>query len=410
MKKYIKLTFTGDIMCQREQNLAALARHGRYDYRDTFVKVADLFKESDYVIGNLETPIGGEQLQYSDEKSRFNTPESFLDALCTLGINFLSIANNHCLDRGIVGLNNTLAHLNARGLESTGAYAHEEESNQVFVKTIDGARFAFLSFTYGTNSEHYGEPLPSGETWRVDLLKKQGVRTPTSRISPSLKSVITAALPQNARQALLALMGKKSAQPEYVSDNVHPNAIEDSEDTPFLDRARRKIERAKSTADFVVVLPHVGGQYNPAPGLYHRWLMRLLAESGVDLLVANHAHTPLRLERFPHNVLGAYSLGNFCFTPIPGWYLANALAEYSVLLHIYLSTSQLKIEKVTFNVLKCVVEPDGFSTVQQVFDLITNEKNAILRERLIVENEAVVNRFSGSSDTVLPQREYYLSI
>ncbi len=160
------------------------------------------------MIGNLETPIGGEELGYSCEKSRLNTPEPFLDSLCNLGNGFLSTANNHCLDWGIAGLNNTLTSLKSQGVNSTGTYAVEEESNRLFIKTLNGVKFAFLSFTYGTNSEHYGELLPTGETWRVDLLKKQEMRTQTARRSLSVKSLIASALPQNARLAISALLEK----------------------------------------------------------------------------------------------------------------------------------------------------------------------------------------------------------
>ena len=41
-----------------------------------------------------------------------------------------------------------------------------------------------------------------------------------------------------------------------------------------------------------------------------------------------------------------------------------------------------------------------------VFDLLANETNAAKRDRLLMENEAVVNRFRGSAADVRPQREY----
>ncbi|MBK6959461.1 MAG: CapA family protein [Nitrosomonas sp.] len=407
MKNEIKLTFVGDIMCQSEQNAAVWARHNAYIYDEVFTAVAGLFKESDYVIGNLETPIAGSSLGYTSEAAQFNTPETFLDALKIAGIDFLSTANNHCLDRGVDGIQRTLENLQARGFDHTGTYASRELSEQIFIKEISGIKIALLSFTYGTNSEYYGEPLVDTETWRVDLLKKQSRRTIENQRKRSLRTRLASALPGRVSLALAALLGRTNQKiSDFVPDNVSSGEIESPEHQHFLKRAREKIERARSLADFVILLPHVGGQYNPAPGEYHKWTMQWMSQTGADVIVANHAHTPLRCERLNNGCIGAYALGNFCFTPYMGWFIPNALSEYGIVLNIFISISEKKITKITYSVVKTVLELDGVASVRSVVDLIAKEKNAVSRERLIIENEAVVNRFGGMSKTIDPQDHY----
>ncbi len=411
MKNEIKLTFVGDIMCQREQSAAAWSRHGTYAYDQTFAAVTGLFAESDYVIGNLETPIAGDSLEYTSESTHFNTPETFLDALKTAGINFLSTANNHCLDRGVLGIQRTLENLQSRGFDHTGTYATKESSEQIFIKEIDGIKIALLSFTYGTNSEYYGEPLSDDETWRVDLLKRQPRRATENLQKRSLRNLIAAILPVRIKLAIAALFGRVTRSvPDFVTDNVNPGEINSPEHHNFVERAKEKIQRAKNSADFVILLPHLGGQYNPSPGEYHKWTMQWMLQTEVDAIIANHAHTPLRCERFRNGCIGAYALGNFCFTPHIGWFIPNSLAEYGVVLDLYISTREKKTTRATFNIVKTVVDPDGFASVHLVSELIANEKNAVARERLLVENEAVVNRFGGMAGSVSPQVNYTFSL
>lgn len=411
MKNEIKLTFVGDIMCQREQSAAAWKRHGAYVYDQTFLAVTRLFNESDYVIGNLETPIAGAALEYTSEPARFNTPETFLDALKKAGVDFLSTANNHCLDRGIHGMQRTLENLQSRGFDHTGTYATKESSEQIFIKEIGGVKIALLSFTYGTNSELYGDVLQDGETWRVDLLRKQSKLATGNTQKRSLRNLIKAILPVRAKLGISALLGRTIYSiPSFVADNVNPTEINSPEHHYFLARAKEKIERAKSLADFVILLPHLGGQYNPAPGNYHKWTMQWMAQSGVNAIIANHAHTPLRCEKFDNGCIGAYALGNFCFTPYIGWFIPNSLSEYGVVLDLFISTREKKITRITYNIVKTIVAPDGFASVYPVLELIDNEKDAISRERLLIENEAVVNRFSGMSGTVTPQFNYIFNL
>lgn len=97
----IKISFVGDIMFQEEQLIAHKIDDKEYDFSEIFAQLDNYFEESNYSVGNLETPIAGEKLIYTNEEYVYNTPCEVLKPIKKLGINLLTTANNHCLDRKI---------------------------------------------------------------------------------------------------------------------------------------------------------------------------------------------------------------------------------------------------------------------------------------------------------------------
>ena len=62
----IKISILGDIMCE-PLLLKAAKKGGSYDFSGVFENVKELLSESDYVIGNLETPLAGKEAKYVNE-------------------------------------------------------------------------------------------------------------------------------------------------------------------------------------------------------------------------------------------------------------------------------------------------------------------------------------------------------
>ena len=151
----VKISFGGDIMCSKDQSLAVYRKYGKYNYQDYFEGLKPLFDDSDYVLANLETPISDIQ-DYTCSSISFNTRSSILKSIKDCGISFLSTANNHCLDRGVEGIEETIKNLNNYGIDHSGTFLFKNESERFFIKDIKGIKFAFICCTYGTNSEHKG--------------------------------------------------------------------------------------------------------------------------------------------------------------------------------------------------------------------------------------------------------------
>lgn len=147
------LLFVGDAMQHQAQidRAREVAPHGGYDYSTCFTHIAPAVTEADYAVVNLEVPVGrpGDYSGYPC----FSAPVEFATALRDAGFDLMLTANNHTLDRRDTGLRRTLHVLDSLGVDHTGTFnnAAERDSIGPLHKTINGIRFAFLNYTYGTN-------------------------------------------------------------------------------------------------------------------------------------------------------------------------------------------------------------------------------------------------------------------
>lgn len=369
MSKVIKLTFLGDMLCQREQ--IAAVRKAKCGYDVIFDQVKHLWADSDYVVGNLETPVAGKKFRLAYEAFRFNAPESFLAAIKNAGVDFLSTANNHALDRGVKGVDKTLKNLDALGFDHDGTFATKAEGEQIFVRDFDGFKIAFISCAYGTNQGLKCNYLPDDELWRVRILKypEQIVTTKFFLVRRFISNLIPAAL----KKWLRNLTNRRASYgPVSLRDSVPPEEIGNPRHKAFEENIRRLIARARGVADFVIVLPHVGGQYCPEPGEYQLYVMKLLAGAGADLIVANHAHIPQRAQRFASGALGFCALGDFCFTPSEDG--VDRLSDYSIVLHVLIDVQSKHVDHFEYDVTQTVRRNGGIAVC-----CVSHEKDDIIR-------------------------------
>ena len=110
--------------------------------------------DGDLRIGNLETPAS---VDHSTEPRAlgvysFNAPPEMLDGL---PLDLLQLNNNHSLDADDLGLENTIAEVEARDFEHTGI----DRQALLDVTDSDGSerRVAFLSYTWGLNDGRRSE-------------------------------------------------------------------------------------------------------------------------------------------------------------------------------------------------------------------------------------------------------------
>lgn len=377
----IKLTFIGDLMCLRAQNEASLKKYGRLQFEPQFVQCKRLYHTSDYVIGNLETPINPSR-PTSIYDIRFNSSLEYLKAVKWGGVKFVSLANNHVLDQGTEGLDETIACLEEMGMDYSGAYRSMQDSDKIFVKEIKGVKFSIVCSTFSTNSQVNGNFLQKDELWRVDLLNKQ--KKMLKHWEPNPNAVLE----------------------EYLADEMSIAASTNSQNIPYQERLKRKMSRAKEKSDIVIAMPHVGGQYNPHPGNYAKWAVNFFKENGADLIVAGHPHVPQKCVT-EDDMFECYSLGNFACTPFVGWYLPNSFAEYGLVLHVYFEEEQKKRVKTTFSVVKSVVDEFGYTKIVPVVDLLKTA-TTVEKERLQIDCDEIISRVRGYNDnknTILEEIE-----
>ncbi|MEH7237354.1 CapA family protein [Bacillus sp. JJ1562] len=142
-----------------------------YDFKPMIANVKDLLENADLTIANQETIVGGTEIGLSTYPS-FNSPYEVADAFKDAGVDIVSIANNHTLDRGEKAIISATNYLNKIGMEYTGGYQSPEDKSKIRVLNRNGISIAFLSYTYGTN----GIPVPIGKDYLVNLIDMELIK------------------------------------------------------------------------------------------------------------------------------------------------------------------------------------------------------------------------------------------
>lgn len=150
-RKNVRIRAVGDLMCHQRQLELALTAEGEYDFAPAYALAAESLSDADYTIANLETTIGLYADQPYSGYPRFNAPESLLAAVKEAGVDFLTLANNHILDRYFDGMLITLDNVDEFGFDHGGAYRTQEEADAPNVVEVNGIKLGFLCYTAHTN-------------------------------------------------------------------------------------------------------------------------------------------------------------------------------------------------------------------------------------------------------------------
>ena len=166
------MSVIGDIMCHNTQYTDAYnSNTDTYDFSYVFKDIKAKIKTADIAVGNLETTFAGKSVGYSSYPT-FNTPESLADNLKDLGLDVLTTANNHSLDKGYKGIESTIDYLDKADISHTGTFKSEEDQNKILIKNVKDVKIAFLSYTYGTN----GIKVPTGKDYCINLIDKDLIK------------------------------------------------------------------------------------------------------------------------------------------------------------------------------------------------------------------------------------------
>lgn len=225
---------------------------GEYNFDHLFKNCKDIISSADLAIVNQEIILGGTELGISGYPS-FNGPFEVADSLVDAGFDVVLHATNHALDRGKKGLISCLTMWEEKypEIEVAGIYMTEEESEEICITEVNGAKIAILNYTYGMN----GIPLPSDMPYCVDMLTWD-------------------------REA----------------------------------KIRDDLARAREAADIVIVAPHWGNEYTHVQGTDQKNWTEVFFECGVDLVIGTHPHVvqPYEvIENEEHTMAVYYSIGNY---------------------------------------------------------------------------------------------------
>lgn len=229
---------------------------------------ADVLGSADLAVGNLESAIavGGTRV---DKRYTFRAPPAALDALRAAGFDVVSMANNHGLDFGPEGLQETLAAKRAQPDRFViGVGADDAEAFAPFGAVVGGQRVAVIAATQVLDSE------------------------------------------------LIDAWTATATQPGLAS-------------AKRVDRLVEEVQRARADHDTVVVYLHWGTESTTCPNEAQQSLAARLEQAGADLIVGGHAHRLLGAGRLGRSFV-AYGLGNFLFQAASAEASATGVLEVTV--------------------------------------------------------------------------------
>ena len=249
--KKITLAATGDIMFHTSQIKGAYdSQTDSYDFKEFFEPIKEIIESADIAIANFEGTTAGSEYPYVGWP-RFNAPDEALDAIKYIGFDVLSTANNHIIDRGKIGIVNTIDNIEQRGMDSIGTFK-ERPQTRILVKDVKGIKIAFLSYTYGCNG---------------------------------LEQLLTE---------------------EELNSMV--NIID-------RDKIAKDISEAKEAeADLIIAVMHWGNEYQRDPSSVQKDLADFMLNKGVNIILGSHPHVIQNFKTLEYggdNVFVAYSMGNF---------------------------------------------------------------------------------------------------
>ncbi|WP_046215636.1 CapA family protein [Paenibacillus wulumuqiensis] len=226
----ITMNFGGDVMFSGKVG-ELLAQKG-YDYPYEYIH--KLFTSDDLSVVNLETPVTDSATTAADKTYAFKSSPQALPHMAAAGIDAVNLANNHILDQGITGLQDTISQLDSSGISYVGA---------------------------GNDSKRAYQPV---------YFQRKGIK--------------------------IALLGFSRVIPE-TSWNAGTNqpGVATAYDATAAETA---IREARSEADLVVVIAHWGVERSDTTAAHQNDLAHRFVDAGADLVIGGHPHVLQGLEQY----------------------------------------------------------------------------------------------------------------
>lgn len=401
-----KLSFIGDLMFERQYIKSRQTKTG-YDFSGLLINLRPLLCDSCLVIANLESVFAGSECKYTASLYSFNTPTEALDVLKECNISVVTTANNHCLDRGIKGIQKTIQALDQRRILHTGTYIDPNETDRSLIREINGVRYAFMSYTYGTNSLENKILLNQSELGHINLLKPQeNDKLAQTEKQPSAFRKILNTLSQKlfsseARMRIKKTLGMTLNVP-IVDDNLKL-------DYNFLDKLRQDIKKTKSESDVQFMCLHCGGQFNAYPGNFTKEIVKVLHQEGIHYIIATHPHVVQLCSVDNCGNITFYSIGNLTISPSSIYVLHELKPEYSIIPHFYFDKDihgNSVLKRLTFSIVKVVEGVENSLTVFPISRL-WEQSSEDERENLLYDVRFIYNRVTNSNTNIAEIQDEY---
>lgn len=255
----------------------------RANPEDAFTGSADLLHRIDVVFGNCEGAFTDQPHFAPSAGWRVVAPLSSGRALAKAGFDVMAAANNHSVDAGHEGLDDTLNLLHSLGIRTVGAGANLSEAAAPAIVERHGVRIGFLGFA---------------------SVYQAGYEARTS--TPGL-----AAMRIHSHYYI----------PEWDAyGKVEPGVVPAVRTFPYpedVELLGSLVADLRSKTDVVVVSHHWGQAGRPAHLTeYERILGRTSIDAGADIVLGHHHHFLRGIELYRGKPI-FYGLGHFVFD-LPG--------------------------------------------------------------------------------------------
>ncbi|WP_404359080.1 CapA family protein [Cytobacillus firmus] len=258
-----------------------------YDFKPMFEHAKSLLSTPDLLLANQETILGGLKIGISSYPM-FNSPQEVGNALIDAGVDIVSTANNHSLDKGVKGLEASLDYMDHIGLPHVGTSRTPLEQQTLKILNKNGIKVAYLSYTYGTN----GIPVPAGKEYLVNLIDEPAIKKEINRAKDEADVVVMSMHWGNEYQLQPTEEQKKLAE-TLVNEGVdiifghHPHVLQPMEWIDRKDGGRSLV--VYSLGNFL------SGQmrdYKDIGGLATVKVTKYIDQNGVDITLSNPGFVP----------------------------------------------------------------------------------------------------------------------
>ncbi len=165
----LKIAAGGDLLIHDTVFKSVQASDGTYNFDNIFSDIKYVFEEADLSLINLEVPVAGNIFKPSNYPN-FNSPVELLDGVKNMGIDIVSTANNHALDKGIKGLNETIKNAESKDLKVVGTYL-DDNTNPLIIER-NNIKVGIAAYTYGTN----GIAIPKDAPYCINIIDKDKMK------------------------------------------------------------------------------------------------------------------------------------------------------------------------------------------------------------------------------------------
>ena len=213
--------------------------------------IAPVLSGADLAMVNLETAITGGGEPVAGKNYHFRSPAASFTALRAAGVDVVNMANNHALDYGPVGMQDTFDAIAASKMPVTGIGHNATEAYKPYRTTIKGQRIAIFS--------------------ALDWLEPDLI-------------------------------------PGWSATDTQPGIAFSIDRTRLVDGVRA----ARPDVDTLVVFLHWGTEETSCASSEQQDLAATLLAAGADIVVGSHAHRVFGAGHVGPSLVG-YGLGNFVY-------------------------------------------------------------------------------------------------